>query len=134
LGDTVWVSYECDISDLTNDDRDLPKNNFNKYTATMSSSFSYLSSENKIISENIGDYVKITNNFPNFQIMYYNNLSQVFEAKFGFVPNKRGTYSYQISAILLQPDNNYTDYWSLDTYFVREEPAGNVIRRDFEVE
>lgn len=134
LGDTVWVSYNFNVSYLINKDGVVPKNNFNKYTATMSSSFVFISSQNNIIIENIGEYQKSTANFPNFQIMYFNNTLQSFETKFGFVPNRKDKYSYQMSAILLQPDNNTTDNWALDTYFVGENPTGNIVRRDFEVE
>lgn len=134
LGDTVWVDYKCKMDDLTSIDETILKNDFSRYTATMSSSFSLVTFNNNIVNEDIGEYIKVTNNFPNFQIMLYNNTSQIFESKFGFVPNKKGKYMYQVSAILLQPDNNTTDNWALKTHFVGDNPADSVIRKDFEVE
>ncbi len=134
LGDTVWIRCNFNVSYLISKDDVLPKNNFNKYTATMSSSFAYKLSHNQLINQNIGEYIKVTENFPNFQLMYYNKISQSFETKVGFVPNKKGSYSFQMSAILLQPDNNTTDNWALGTYFVGENPTKNIMRRDFEVQ
>ncbi len=90
LGDTIWLSYNCNINDLINGSI-TAKNDFKTYTAYSYPVISF-KKLNSVLIFNIGKYLSIKSDYPNTSLMYFNPVNNNFELSFGFIPNRVGNY------------------------------------------
>lgn len=130
LGDTLFLSFKCSVSDLVNSSNS-PVGDFKSYIVDASPS---VRKKDTVIVPNDGKYVQIISDIPKSGLMQYNPATGDFECKYGYIPFIKGTYQVQNSYISLLPPSNKLTSWRLHMYYEGEGPEKSDRYRYFEVE
>jgi hypothetical protein len=129
LGDTLFISFKCSITDLQNS-TNSPVGDFKTYTAYGGP---FVTKKDTVVVPDAGKYIKNGKDIPQFPPIEYNFATGNFEYNYGYIPFMKGIYQIQGGGINLSPNSNKFPSWRLPIY-IEGEASEPTTYPEFKVE